>query len=147
MIDLLTTLGPWNWLIAGLLLMAIETIAPGVFMMWLGLAALIVGALAFFFPASWQTQGVAFALIALALVPLWRHFARRALRSEDNKFLNRRTKGLVGQVVTLDKPIVDGVGAIKLGDTIWRVEGPELPAGTRVRIEQADGARLRVNAA
>jgi inner membrane protein len=129
---------------SGLVLMAIEAVAPGVFMMWLGLAALIVGALAFAFPAGWQTQIVAFALIALAMVPLWRHFARRALHSHDNQYLNRRTKELVGQLVTLEKPIIDGFGTIKLGDTVWRVEGPELPAGTRVQIEHADGARLRV---
>ena len=144
MIDLLATLGPWNWLILGLVLMAVEAMAPVVFMMWLGLAALIVGALAFAFPARWQIQLVAFALIALAMVPLWRRFARRASHSQDNRFLNRRTKGLVGQVVTLEKPIVDGVGTIRLGDTVWRVEGPELPAGTRVKIEHADGALLRV---
>lgn len=147
LIDTLTALGPWSWLIVGLVLMALEAVMPGVFMMWLGLAALIVGALAFAFPARWQMQIVAFALISLAMVPLWRHFARRALRSQDNKFLNRRTKELVGQVATLEKPIVDGVGTIRLGDTVWRVEGPELPAGTRVKIEHADGARLRVNVA
>ncbi|MBY0381681.1 MAG: NfeD family protein [Xanthobacteraceae bacterium] len=147
MIDLLATLGPWSWLVLGLVLMAIEAVAPGAFMMWLGLAAFLVGALAFAFPAQWQMQIVAFALISLAMVPLWRHFARRASRSLDNRFLNRRTKELVGHVTTLATPIVDGIGTIKLGDTVWRVEGPDLPAGTQVKIEHADGARLRVRAA
>jgi membrane protein implicated in regulation of membrane protease activity len=142
----LASLGIWNWLILGVLLMAVEAVAPGVFMLWLGLAALIVGALSFAFVSTWQTQVIAFALISLAMVPLWRHFARRTSHRADNPFLNRRTKELVGQIATLEKPIVDGVGTIKLGDTVWRVEGPELPAGTRVRIEQANGAQLRVGA-
>jgi inner membrane protein len=147
MIDVMASLGSWNWLILGGVLMGIEAVAPGVFMLWLGLAALIVGALSFAFTSTWQMQIVAFALISLAMVPLWRRFARGASHRADNPFLNRRTKGLVGQIVTLDKPIVDGHGTVRLGDTVWRVEGPELPAGTRVKIEQADGARLRVIAA
>ena len=145
MIDLAIKLGSWNWLILGVLLMGIEALAPGVFMLWLGLAALIVGLLSFLFVASWQMQVVAFALISIAMVPLWRHFARR--EAVDNNFLNRRTKGLVGQVVTLESAIVDGVGSIRLGDTTWRVEGPPLAAGTKVRIVEADGVRLRVGPA
>ena len=92
-------------------------------------------------------QIVGFALLAISMVPLWRHFAGRASEREDNEFLNRRTQELVGQVATLETPIVNGFGTIKLGDTIWRVEGPALEAGTRVKIENADGARLRVGPA
>ena len=45
---------------------------------------------------------------------------------------------------TLEKPIVNGVGTIRIEDTIWRVNGPDLPAGSRVRIERADGVELAV---
>lgn len=147
MLDTFYALGNWNWLILGILLMGVEALAPGVFMLWLGLAALIVGVLSFGVVNSWQMQIVGFALLAISMVPLWRHFAVRASERADNHFLNRRTQQLVGEVVTLETPIVDGFGTIKLGDTIWRVEGPALAAGTRVRIEQADGARLRVGPA
>jgi membrane protein implicated in regulation of membrane protease activity len=147
MFDTLVALGNWNWLILGILLMGVEALVPGVFMFWLGLAALIVGILTFGVAIAWPMQIVGFALLAISMVPLWRHFAGRASEREDNQFLNRRTKGLVGQVATLETPIVDGVGTIKLGDTIWRVEGPALEAGTQVRIESADGVRLRVGPA
>ena len=147
MFDTLVALGNWNWLILGILLMGIEALVPGVFMFWLGLAALIIGILSFGVAVSWPMQIVGFALLAISMVPLWRHFAGRASEREDNPFLDRRTQELVGQVATLETPIVNGFGTIKLGDTIWRVEGPALEAGTRVKIENADGARLHVGPA
>ena len=147
MADALALLGNWNWLILGVLLMGLETFAPGVFLLWLGIAALIVGALSFFVVSSWQSQLLVFAVLSVAMVPLWRHFGRRNARPTDKPFLNRRREGLIGRVLTLDKPIVDGVGTVKIDDTIWRIEGPDAPAGSRVKIEQADGARLRVGLA
>jgi len=35
---------------------------------------------------------------------------------------------------------------VVLGDTVWRVSGPELPVGQRVRIVGSDGAVLKVEA-
>jgi len=144
MMDLLATLGTWNWLILGVALMAVETFAPGVFMLWLGLAALIVGLLSFGIAWSWQTQVIVFAALAIAMVPLWRHFARRHERPTDAPFLNRRAEGLVGRVFTLEKPISDGIGAVRIDDTIWRVAGPDAPSGSRVKVTRADGASLTV---
>ena len=65
----------------------------------------------------------------------------------ESPFLNRRTEGYVGRVFTLDKPIVDGVGTIHIDDTIWRVRGPDCPAGSRVKIASAEGSNLLVEAA
>jgi membrane protein implicated in regulation of membrane protease activity len=145
--ELLSKLGTWNWLILSVVLMAIETFAPGVFMLWLGLAALIVGLLSFGIAWSWQTQVIVFAVLSIAMVPLWRHFSRRNAKPTDKPFLNKRAEGLVGRVFTLDKPIVDGVGTVKIDDTVWRVSGPDAPAGSRVKIVSADGASLTVAAA
>jgi membrane protein implicated in regulation of membrane protease activity len=147
MSDMLVTLGTWNWLILGLLLMALELLAPGVFLFWLGLAALLVGLLSFVLHPAWQTQILMFALSAAAAVPLWRHLARRnSAVSVSNPFLNRRSDALVGRVCTLEKPIVDGEGKLRIDDTIWRVFGPDLPTGTRVTIVKAEGVRLTVAA-
>jgi membrane protein implicated in regulation of membrane protease activity len=147
MIDIVAKLGTWNWLILAVVLMGIETFAPGVFMLWLGIAALIVGLLSFFIVSSWQSQFLVFAVLSLAMVPLWRHFARRNEAPTDKPFLNRRAEGLVGREFTLDKPILDGVGTVKIDDTIWRVSGADAPAGSRVRVIHADGASLRVGPA
>ena len=145
MAEMFTTLGTWNWLIFGFILMALEVAAPGVFLFWLGLAALLVGLLSFVVHPSWQTQLLMFAVFAAAAVPVWRRLARSDT-SVSNPFLNRRADALVGRVFTLEKPIIDGLGTVRIGDTIWRVAGRDAPAGSRVKIVQADGANLTVAA-
>ena len=65
----------------------------------------------------------------------------------ESPMLNRRAEALVGRVFTLEKPIVDGTGTVRIDDTIWRVHGPDRPAGSRVKVTQADGANLAVEPA
>jgi membrane protein implicated in regulation of membrane protease activity len=100
--------------------------------------------LSFVFTPSWQTQLLMFAVFSVAAVPLWRRFALTSLASTSNPFLNRRNKALVGRVFTLERPIVNGTGTVRIDDTIWRVAGPDAPAGSRVRVVRADGASLTV---
>ena len=147
MASMFETLGTWNWLIAGLLLMAVELVAPGVFMFWLGLAALLVGLLSFAIAFTWQTQILLFAVFAIAAVPLWRRIGRQGKASASNPFLNKRSDALVGRIFTLEKPIVDGVGTVRIDDTIWRITGPDIAAGNRIKVIRADGAMLTVDAA
>jgi inner membrane protein len=146
--EMFVTLGTWNWLIFGVILMALELIAPGVFLFWLGLAALLTGLISFAYTPSWQIQILMFAAFAVVAVPVWRRLARsNATDGADSPFLNKRADALVGRVFTLEKPIVDGTGTVRIDDTVWRVAGPDAPAGSRVKIVQADGARLTVAAA
>jgi membrane protein implicated in regulation of membrane protease activity len=148
MSEMFVNLGTWNWLIFGVILMALELMAPGVFLFWLGLAALLVGLVSFAFTPSWQVQILMFAVFAAAAVPVWRRLSRSSgTANSDSPFLNRRADALVGRVFTLEKPIVDGAGTVRIDDTVWRVAGPDAPAGSRIRIVQADGASLTVAAA
>ena len=147
MTDMFVSLGNWNWLIFGFILMALEVIAPGVFLFWLGLAALLVGLISFTAVISWQIQLVMFAVFATAAVPVWRRLARPKPDASASPFLNKRTEALLGREFTLEKPIIDGNGTVRIGDTVWRVAGPDTPAGTRVKVVQVDGANLTVAAA
>ena len=147
MMEIIISLGVWNWLILGAIFLALELFAPGAFMLWLGLAALAVGLVSFVIDWSWQAQLVAFAVISLALVPVWRHFAPKVEKATDSPLLNRRAESYVGRIFTLDNPIVDGVGRVRIDDTIWRVTGPDSAAGSRVRIVRAEGANLFVESA
>lgn len=145
MAEMFSTLGTWNWLIFGFILMALELVAPGVFLFWFGLAALLVGLVSFALHPSWQSQLLMFAAFAVAAVPLWRRLSRSNREaSQSNPYLNRRAAALVGRVFTLEKPIIDGSGTVRVDDTIWRVAGPDAPAGSRVKVVQADGANLTV---
>jgi len=145
MTEMFSTPGSWNWLILAAALMALELIVPGVFLFWLGLAALLVGLVSFVVYPSWQAQLLMFAAFAAVAVPAWRQLARGTRQADAaNTFLNRRAEALVGRVFTLEKPIVDGAGTLRIDDTVWRVAGPDTPAGSRVKIVRADGANLTV---
>ena len=146
MLAWVVSLGTWDWFILAALLFLLEVLAPGMFMLWLGLAAVIMGIVASTIALSWQVQLIGFAVLALVLVPAWRHFATKVEKPAESPFLNRRAEGYVGRVFTLDKPIVDGSGAVRIDDTIWRVSGPDCPAGSRVRVAGTDGANLLVEA-
>ena len=146
MLEWIVSLGSWNWFILAALLLLIEILAPGMFMLWLGLSAILVGIISSAVVWSWKAQLIAFAVFAIAAVPAWRHFARKVEKPAESPFLNRRAEGYVGREFTLDKPIVGGVGTIRIDDTVWRVTGPDVPAGSRVRIARAEGAALMVEA-
>jgi membrane protein implicated in regulation of membrane protease activity len=147
LIDYLVEWGKWNWLILGAVFFVLELLVPGAFMMWLGLSALLVGVISFFAAWTWQYQLIAFAILALASIPLWRRFAHRVEGQVDQPFLNRRADAFVGRVFTLEKPIVSGTGTVKIDDTIWRLSGADTPAGSRVKVVRADAATLVVEPA
>jgi inner membrane protein len=144
---LIASLGPWNWFIAGAVLLILEVLAPGTFMLWLGLSALVVGLVSLAVDWPWQAQVVVFAVLSVAMIPLWRRFAKRVETPNDQPFLNRRAHAFVGRVFTLEKPIVDGSGTMAIDDTIWRIRGPDCPAGSRVMVMSFDRGSLMVEPA
>lgn len=130
-----------------LLLIAAETLAPGVFMLWLGLAAAVVFTLLLVVPGIppiWQA--IAFVLLAFVSIMVYVKFFRDKERPSDQPLLNRRGEQLVGQVFTLDQAIVDGRGRMKIGDAFWTAEGEDLPQGARVRVISANNMSLQVRA-
>jgi membrane protein implicated in regulation of membrane protease activity len=144
---LATELGPWSWWIIGLVFLGLEILIPGVFLLWIGLAALVLGALSFMFwdmaAWSWQLQVLIFAVLSLVFAMIGRRVSRSGGDS-DQPMLNRRVEGLVGRTATLEEPITEGQGRIRLDDTTWIVHGPDLPAGARVRITTAQSGSLTV---
>lgn len=144
LMDVIATLGKWNWLVLAAVFFVIELLAPGAFMLWLGLSALLVGVISLFVDWPWQYQLVAFAVFALASLPIWRRLARRVEKEGDQPFLNRRADAFIGREFTLEKPIVAGTGTVKVDDSIWRLSGPDCPGGSRVKVVRADAATLVV---
>lgn len=149
--DLIHQLGPWNWIVLGLVLMILEILLPGVFLLWIGIAALLVGALSLqlwgFGLWSWETQVLVFLALAVISALVGRQIMARTAGESDQPLLNRRREQLIGQTAVLAEPIAEGRGRIRLGDTFWRVSGPDLPAGSRVRIKAVENAELVVEAA
>lgn len=144
--------GVWNWFILGAVLLAVEILTPGVYFLWLGIAAILTGLLSFLLGNvgiwTWQLQVVAFLLLSIVCVLIGRRvFPATGSEDTDQPLLNQRERQLVGRTAVLEEPIREGQGRIRLGDTLWRVTGPDLPAGTRVRVIKAAGARLTVEEA
>lgn len=148
---ILMELGPWSWWVLGLGLLAAELLVPGVFLVWIGLAAIAVGlaSLALWGHAwwPWEVQLLAFALLSVAFVLAGRRFYAGPGGESDEPMLNQRGATLVGRIATLGEPVRDGRGRVKIDDSFWPVKGADMPAGTRVRITGADGATLTVEAA
>jgi inner membrane protein len=147
MIALIASLGAWNWIILGGILLAVEVMAPGTFILWLGLSAILVGIISFALEWSWQAQGVAFAVLSIVSLVVWRRIGKRVKDDNDQPFLNRRAQAFVGRVFTLDKPIVGGAGTVRIDDSVWRITGPDCAAGSRIKIARADGVTLFVEPA
>ncbi len=145
---LVSELGPWNWMVLGMALLAIEIVAPGFFLLWIGLAALIVGALTLALWNSgvwpWEVQAVLFLALSLVTVFVGRRIMAGRGGESDQPLLNRRGEQLVGRTATLSEPIREGRGRIQLGDTTWRVSGPDMPVGARVRVVSANDSELVV---
>jgi membrane protein implicated in regulation of membrane protease activity len=141
-------LGPWSWWVLGFLLLVAEIAVPGIFFMWVGIAAIAIGAVSLLHWDSlwwtWQLQFVAFAVLAVLAALIGRQIMAAQDRSTDEPHLNKRGASLVGRTAVLDQPIREGRGRIRLDDTWWIVNGPDLPAGTRVRVTESVGRELNV---
>ncbi len=144
MIDLIASLGTWNWWILGIVLLCVELVAPGTFMLWFGVAAITVGILSLFLDWSWQAQLVTFGVLAILSVILSRLLLHRRPSEGEAPFLNRRADAIIGRGFVLAEPIVNGRGRLSIDDTVWRIEGPDMPAGTHITVSAANGSRLVV---
>ncbi|MCP8882950.1 NfeD family protein [Devosia sp. XJ19-1] len=136
--------GPWSWIVAGLVLLALELVVPGGFLLWMGIAGILTGILVLFQPLDWPVQWLVFGVLSLASILVWVRLTRNRAAQTDRPLLNQRAEHFIGQEAVLDQPITGGFGRLALDDTVWRIAGPDLPAGQRVRITGADGAVLRV---
>ena len=130
----------WIWIALGLLLAVLELLVPGVYLIWLAVAALVTGALAFVLPFGWPLEIVSFVSLSLIAV----YSARRYLNDKpivsSDPLLNQRG----GETALVVQPIESGNGRVRLGDSEWIARGPDTPAGQRVRISGNDGAILLV---
>ena len=139
------SLGVWNWFILAGVLFGLEILLPGTFLLWLGFAAVAVGLISLGIDWSWQLQLISFGGLSLVAILAWRRLGTRVEPVGDRPFLNRRADAFVGRVFTLEKPIMDGAGTLRIDDTVWRVTGPDSPAGSRVQVTRADGTTLVVD--
>jgi hypothetical protein len=138
----------WHWWILALALIIAETFLPGTFFLWMGVSALVLGVIAWLIPAmGWEIQMMLFAVLSLVSIVGWRMWQRKHPDETDQPSLNRRGEQYIDRVFTLETAIENGFGKVRVGDTLWRVKGGDLAAGTKVRVTAADGIVLVVEPA
>jgi membrane protein implicated in regulation of membrane protease activity len=137
------------WWILALVLIAIEVILPGYFMLWIGIGAGLTGLVVLVAPGmSLLAQALVFVLLAfLSCAAYWYGLRRRLMRNDTgDALLNRRGEQKIGQRYVLAEPIVNGRGKAKVGDGLWLVKGPDLPVGSMIEVVGVDGTTLLVKA-
>lgn len=135
------------WWILAFLLIAGEVLAPGYFMLWIGLAAASMGILIWAVPdIGMLGQALAFGLLAFAFCFAYARWLRPKIerREPGDERLNRRGEQMIGQRYELIEPIVNGRGKARVGDGQWLVTGPDLPEGSTVEVVAVEGATLKV---
>lgn len=143
----------WFWWILAALLAFAEIFTPGVYLIWLAMAAVLVGALGLVIEWGLIWQMAAFALFAIGIVLLARKLpygsgGGLAFRSKDSDVLNQRNLSYIGREVVLQQPIEGGQGKIRIDDSVWLAScKKDLPAGARVRVVGADGMVLQIQEA
>ncbi|AMO56464.1 hypothetical protein GZ77_06670 [Endozoicomonas montiporae] len=146
MMDFLSSIQPWHWLIMGFLFLGLEALGTGGFLLGSALSGLLLAALLWLVPdLSWGWQLVWFGAGSLVLtVAYWKLF-RRVNEKSDNHQLNNRAAQLVGRVVEVSETLVHGQGRVQVGDTLWKVQASEaIEAGAKVVVVGADGMTLLV---
>ncbi len=135
----------WTWWILAVALLILEAMAPGTFFMWMGIAAAVVGFLLLLIPdMGWDYQIAIFAVLSVSAVVAWRKYQHKHPVESDQPALNRRGEQYVGRTFTLDEPIVNGHGKIRVDDTTWRILGEDCEAGSQVKVTGVDGVLLKV---
>jgi hypothetical protein len=138
----------WWWWVAAAILLVCELALPGVIFLFLAVGAAVVGLVLLVWPSmGLEIQLLVFAVTSVASALLLRPVLAQRLQTKAHATLNARAAALVGRVVSLDEPIVNGHGRARVGDTSWVVRGPEMVAGAEVRIVGVEGAELVVEPA
>jgi len=137
----------WHWFILAVVLIVFEMFVPGASFLWIGIAAALTGMLLWLIPTmAWTTQVLIFAVLSVLSVIAWRSWSKKHPVETDQPALNRRGEHYLNRVFTLDEPIVNGVGKIRVDDSTWKIEGPESEAGSKVKVVGVDGVILLVEA-
>lgn len=148
MITLLEQMNFWHWIALGLALLLLELLGTAGYLLWLGVSALLVGAILSVIPMSWSLQWLTFAVFSLFATWIWWRYQHKRDRVDDqDRTLNQRTEQMIGQTCILDQALPVAQGRIKLGDTSWlaKTEQP-IEAGTLVEVVAVEGITLVIRA-
>jgi hypothetical protein len=151
-LSILFGLGFWSWLAVALILIALETIVPGVHFLWFGLAAFVVGLLVAMVGAlgAGESFPLAMQLVTFALLSVATVFAVKKLAGaspqDHHPDINAPGSQFIGRIVVVEQAISNGRGKVRAGDSVWLAQGQDAAAGARVLVTGVNGTALVVTA-
>lgn len=136
----------WHWLVTGFILLIAETLAPGVFLLWWGFAALIIAGVLKLIPdLAFSSQIISYAILAIVLSVIWWKYQHGKDKiDQSTTALNQRDHAMIGNVGKLCEMNENGIGRGAFGDTTWRVQGENLHVGDLVKVIRVQGITLQV---
>ncbi|RVT42222.1 NfeD family protein [Sphingobium algorifonticola] len=144
MIDLAALDSHWMWLILAVLFGIGEIVIPGVFLLWIAIAAALTGGIAMLTGIAIPAQIILFAVLCLIATYAGKRWYRDHPVASQDPLLNDRAARLVGETVTVVEAIRGGQGRVKLGDSVWPCRGPDADEGTVMRVTGVNGNALFV---
>lgn len=135
----------WGWWIVALFLLGVELLMPGFFFLWIAIAGFVTGCMLLFIPiVSLNIQLMAFAVLSVISIMLWRLYSPKHPLHSDRPLLNKRGEQYVGRVFNLIEPIQNGQGKIKVDDTLWKVYGEDCGVNSKVKVIAIKGTVFEV---
>ena len=134
----------WIWAIGGLLLLIAEIVAPGFFLVFLGVAAIATGLFTLLFDLSLAPQLVLFVIYTALAVMIGKRWYAEPDHADQSIRLNNPSERMVGKSVTVIDPVDEHGGRVRVGDGEWSARGGPAAAGARVRVIAVDGNCLLV---
>lgn len=136
----------WHWFILAVILLIAEILTPTSFFVWIALSAFITGGISFVFPTlSWELLGFLFAVMSIACAYLGRRFVKFKEKPTDTPNLNCKSEQMIGKIYTVSKPVANGLGKVKVGDSEWLAESSQdIAVGEKVIVEKVDSTTLIV---
>jgi inner membrane protein len=140
---------PWYlWAVLAVLIALAELHLPGAYLMWIGLGAAFTAALDAAFGLTLSGQITTFILAsALSCAGGFFVYRRFGRTKPDDDTLNQRNMSLVGAKGIVCQSFSNGTGKVRLGDSVWLAEGPNLQEGASVVVTSVRDARVIVEAA
>jgi len=134
-----------TWFIIAFVLLILEFMAPGIFFLWMGIAAAITGAIVLAGPAmGWEIQLVIFSVLSVISVYGGRKYISTHPVQSENSTLNRRGEQYIGKRCEVVKAITNGRGRVKVDDTVWSATGPDAREGQTIQVTGVKGTVLVV---
>lgn len=137
----------WAWAILAAVVGIAELHLPGSYLIWIALGTAITAAADAALDLTFTWQIIVFC-VASGLSCVLGYFVYRAFPQEraSDAPLNQRDLLMTGARGVVCEQFRNGRGKVRVGDTVWLAEGPDLVEGAAITVKSVRGTSLVVEA-